>query len=132
MALQMQMQTAIKLMDRSEDRAKLYSTGYDPENEFWIKFEEYQHEVEELQLLIKQFANPNYKEDDNSESGFMVKKRKGNDNEFYNPVENGKENIINIDTDANNCVGLPLGSTITIDENQKEYEDLSEWNNSNK
>ena len=47
-------------MDRYEDRAKHYTDKYDPEDVFWLKVEEAQHEIEELQLYMKSISDPNF------------------------------------------------------------------------
>jgi hypothetical protein len=92
--------------------------GYNPENVFWIKFKQCQHEVEELQLLMKTFRNPNYGVEENN-----IKKHKHTDDKIQNTFINVDDHEIEGDLTV-------LGSTITIEGNAKDVEELSDSNKS--
>jgi hypothetical protein len=113
--LQLQLSNMIKLLDRHENRAKAYTTTYDPNHILWKKVHEYEDAIEKLQDRISEMyeTQPGY----TTEACSVISP---------NDIAMCNNKRTKFNDSSNNVIGIDVDTTIEYKGSTSEDEELSE------
>jgi hypothetical protein len=114
--LQLQLSNMIKLLDRHENRAKTYTTSYDPDHILWKKVHEYEEAIEKIQDCINEIYETQTQPRFTTETAVITP----NDILCSNKKTKFNNSI------CNNVIGIDVDTTIEYKGSGSEDEELSE------